>query len=71
MTLNPFGLRNYKKHMIPLIIFNRISRRLFNKVRCSCGNYISWNRTWSVISNDCFLCDFCMSLATGENWYHE
>jgi len=71
MTVDIFGLRNYQKQMIPLIIFNRISRRLFGKVRCVCGKYVYFSRVWSVLSNDTFLCDWCMSESTGDDWYHD
>lgn len=69
---NHIGILSYRKDAIPIIIINRITRRLTGKVFCSCGQFVSWNSCWGVCTDDCILCVDCMCVETdGDYCKHE
>lgn len=66
-----WGLRGLNKRYWALIVFNRITRRLFSKVLCHCGRLVYWSTVWSVCCNDTFICNECMKNATNGEYDNE
>lgn len=55
---NPFGLRGYRKNILPFIILNKF----FHKLGLhwdSCGRLVSFKSCYGVINNDCIVCSVC------------
>lgn len=67
-----YGLRGFRLRWIPLIVFNRILKRLNNHCLCMCGRYVHWSNVYAVCTDDTFTCDRCMAKATGEeHWLRD
>ena len=53
-----WGIRGYRKNMIPLIILNRLFHK-FNWHWDSCGRLTKFSDCYGVCINDCTVCKFC------------
>ncbi len=57
--ISVFGLRGYKKRMLPVIIFNRILHHFHKHVCAFCYKLVGFESCYGVINDDCLACPEC------------